>query len=110
MSLHADPEFEFSGESSEKRFLALNRDRLRRVRDSLTGRQQDRGLTGLSDKRVAVIGTGATAVQCVPHLGETAQRLYVFQRTPSSIDARNNASTESAPIAASIVRTFSSVS
>ena len=36
-----------------------------------------------------VIGTGATAVQCVPHLGSSAQELFVFQRTPSSIDVRN---------------------
>ena len=45
----------------------------------------------LLDKRVAIIGTGATAVQCVPHLARACQSLYVFQRTPSSIDARNNA-------------------
>lgn len=45
----------------------------------------------LSDKRVAVIGTGATAVQCVPHLARDAKELFVFQRTPSSVDARNNA-------------------
>ena len=51
-------------------------------------------LDKLSDKRVAVIGTGATAVQCVPHLGETAKELYVFQRTPSSIDRRDNRPTD----------------
>lgn len=45
----------------------------------------------LSDKRVAIIGTGATAVQCVPHLAKAAKELMVFQRTPSSIDVRNNA-------------------
>ena len=44
--------------------------------------------TGLSDKRVAIIGTGATAVQVVPHVAEAAAALYVFQRTPSSIDVR----------------------
>jgi cyclohexanone monooxygenase len=33
-------------------------------------------------------------VQCVPHLGETAQHLYVFQRTPSSIDVRANRPTD----------------
>ncbi len=44
----------------------------------------------LADKRVAIIGTGATAVQCVPHLARTAGTLYVCQRTPSSIDIRNN--------------------
>jgi cyclohexanone monooxygenase len=47
-------------------------------------------LDRLSDKRVAIIGTGATAVQCVPHLARTCKELYVFQRTPSSVDARNN--------------------
>jgi cation diffusion facilitator CzcD-associated flavoprotein CzcO len=44
----------------------------------------------LRDKRVGIIGTGATAVQCIPPLGRDAQSLYVFQRTPSSIDVRNN--------------------
>jgi cation diffusion facilitator CzcD-associated flavoprotein CzcO len=47
-------------------------------------------LEGLADKRVGIIGTGATAVQCIPHLARAAQELYVFQRTPSSIDIRNN--------------------
>lgn len=47
-------------------------------------------LDKLADKRVAVIGTGATAVQCVPHLAADAKSLHVFQRTPSSIDVRNN--------------------
>ncbi|MEM8746261.1 MAG: NAD(P)/FAD-dependent oxidoreductase [Actinomycetota bacterium] len=47
-------------------------------------------MTGLADKRVGIIGTGATAVQCVPHLARSAQELFVFQRTPSSIDIRNN--------------------
>jgi len=45
----------------------------------------------LRDKRVAIIGTGATSVQAVPHLAKTAQQLYVFQRTPSSVDVRANA-------------------
>ena len=53
-------------------------------------------LANLADKRVAVIGTGATAVQCVPHLGAAAEALYVFQRTPSSIDVRNNQPTDPA--------------
>ncbi len=44
----------------------------------------------LADKRVAIIGTGATSVQCVPHLSRAAKELYVFQRTPSSVDARDN--------------------
>jgi cation diffusion facilitator CzcD-associated flavoprotein CzcO len=44
----------------------------------------------LADKRVGIIGTGATAIQCIPPLATSAGELYVFQRTPSSIDARNN--------------------
>ena len=47
-------------------------------------------MSGLADKRVGVIGTGATAVQCVPHLARDAGELYVFQRTPSSVDVRDN--------------------
>lgn len=58
-----------------------------------TGGDSYGGLTNLKDKRVGIIGTGATAVQCIPHLGEWAKELYVFQRTPSSIDVRNNAPT-----------------
>ncbi len=60
-----------------------------------TGGDAEGTLTGLADKRVAIIGTGATAVQCIPHLGAGAKHLYVFQRTPSSIDARNNQTTDS---------------
>ena len=44
----------------------------------------------LYDKKVAIIGTGATAVQCVPQLAAGCKELYVFQRTPSSVDARAN--------------------
>ena len=53
---------------------------------SSTGAPMDR----LAGKRVAVIGTGATAVQCVPHLARAAGELLVFQRTPSSVDVRAN--------------------
>ena len=52
------------------------------------------GLDRLADKRVGIIGTGATAVQCVPHLARAAQHLYVFQRTPSSVDVRANGPTD----------------
>jgi cation diffusion facilitator CzcD-associated flavoprotein CzcO len=45
----------------------------------------------LWDKRVGIIGTGATSVQCVPHLAPACKELYVFQRTPSSVDVRANA-------------------
>jgi cyclohexanone monooxygenase len=51
-------------------------------------------MVGLTDKRVAIIGTGATAVQCVPHLAQACQELYVFQRTPSSVDVRDNRPTD----------------
>jgi cyclohexanone monooxygenase len=61
-----------------------------------TGGDTTGGLTGLADKRVGIIGTGATAVQCVPHLGEWAEQLFVFQRTPSSIDERRNRPTDPA--------------
>jgi cyclohexanone monooxygenase len=44
----------------------------------------------LADKRVAIIGTGATSVQAVPHLARACQTLYVVQRTPSSVDVRAN--------------------
>ncbi len=47
-------------------------------------------MRGLAGKRVGIIGTGATAVQCIPPLARDAGELYVFQRTPSSIDVRNN--------------------
>jgi cyclohexanone monooxygenase len=59
-----------------------------------TGGDSTGGLTGLKDKRVGIIGTGATAIQAVPHLGGWAKELYVFQRTPSSVDVRNNGETD----------------
>jgi cation diffusion facilitator CzcD-associated flavoprotein CzcO len=61
-----------------------------------TGGDASGNLTGLRDKRVGIIGTGATAVQCIPHLGESAEQLYVFQRTPSSVDVRANHETDPA--------------
>ena len=45
-----------------------------------------KSLENLKDKKVAIIGTGATSVQCIPHLANAAKELFVFQRTPSSID------------------------
>jgi cyclohexanone monooxygenase len=61
---------------------------------SYTGGDTYGNLTGLSDRRVGIIGTGATAVQCIPHLAEWSKHLYVFQRTPSSVDVRDNAETD----------------
>jgi cyclohexanone monooxygenase len=48
----------------------------------------------LKDKRVALIGTGATAIQCVPHLAKACETFYVCQRTPSSVDVRGNHPTD----------------
>ena len=59
-----------------------------------TGGNERGGLTGLADKKVGIIGTGATAIQCIPYLGQSAGHLYVFQRTPSSVDARDNRLTD----------------
>ncbi len=59
-----------------------------------TGGDHTGGLTKLKDKRVAVIGTGATAIQAVPYVGEFAEKLFVFQRTPSSISERGNKPTD----------------
>jgi cation diffusion facilitator CzcD-associated flavoprotein CzcO len=51
-------------------------------------------LNKLADKRVAIIGTGATAIQAVPYLAKYAKQLYVIQRTPSSVDSRRNTPTD----------------
>jgi cation diffusion facilitator CzcD-associated flavoprotein CzcO len=51
-------------------------------------------MENLRDKRVGIIGTGATAVQAVPRLAETAKELYVFQRTPSAVGVRDNGPTD----------------
>ena len=59
-----------------------------------TGGDPMGNLADLADKVVGIIGTGATAVQCIPHLGTAAKHLYVFQRTPSSIDVRANRPTD----------------
>ncbi len=58
--------------------------------DYTGGSEDGEPMDRLSDKRVGIIGTGATAVQCIPHLARACGELYVFQRTPSSIDVRNN--------------------
>jgi len=61
-----------------------------------TGGDSSGGQDKLADKRVAVIGTGATAVQIVPTIAPHAGHLYVVQRTPSAIGPRNNAPTDAA--------------
>ena len=59
-----------------------------------TGGDSTGNLTNLHDKRVAIIGTGATGVQAIPQLAEYAKSLVVFQRTPSQIAPRENAETD----------------
>jgi cation diffusion facilitator CzcD-associated flavoprotein CzcO len=61
-----------------------------------TGGDQFGDLAGLQDKRVAVIGTGATAIQVVPYVARDAEQLYVFQHTPSTVDVRDNRRTDEA--------------
>ena len=61
---------------------------------SYTGGAPGEPMHNLRDKAVGIIGTGATAIQCVPQLAKYANRLYVFQRTPSSVGVRANAPTD----------------
>lgn len=61
-----------------------------------TGGSATEPLAGLKGKRVGIIGTGATAVQCIPPLAVSAKQLFVFQRTPSALDMRNNSQTDPA--------------
>ncbi|KAK7012901.1 Phenylacetone monooxygenase [Favolaschia claudopus] len=63
--------------------------------DITGGSQTDPTMEKLKDKRVGVIGTGATAVQVVPQLAKWAKHLYVFQRTPASVDIRGQHPTDS---------------
>jgi cyclohexanone monooxygenase len=58
------------------------------------GNHQAPVLDKLKDKRVAILGTGATAVQAVPYLAKYAKQLYVIQRTPSNVDERPNPPTD----------------
>ncbi|MEU6161393.1 NAD(P)/FAD-dependent oxidoreductase [Streptomyces sp. NPDC047130] len=65
-----------------------------------TGGSPDGGLTGLADKRVGIVGTGATGIQVVPKVAEDAGHVYVFQRTPSTVDVRANRRTTAADVGA----------
>ncbi|MEU6352648.1 NAD(P)/FAD-dependent oxidoreductase [Streptomyces sp. NPDC047072] len=65
-----------------------------------TGGGPEGGLTGLADKRVGVVGTGATGVQVIPMLAEDAAHVYVFQRTPSTVDVRGNRRTTAGDVGA----------
>lgn len=59
-----------------------------------TGGDNLGGMTGLADKRVAVIGTGATAIQVMPRVAQDAKETFLIQRTPSILDARGNLPTD----------------
>ncbi|MBL6752215.1 MAG: NAD(P)/FAD-dependent oxidoreductase [Nevskia sp.] len=61
-----------------------------------TGGSSEGNLDKLGDKRVGIVGTGATGIQCIPHLGKAAGHLYVFQRTASFVDERRNSPTDPA--------------
>ncbi|PVE14073.1 flavin-containing monooxygenase [Streptomyces scopuliridis] len=65
-----------------------------------TGGTPDGGLTGLSHKRVGIVGTGATGIQVIPMLAEDAGHVYVFQRTPSTVDVRANRRTTARDVGA----------
>jgi cation diffusion facilitator CzcD-associated flavoprotein CzcO len=60
----------------------------------VTGGGPTQRMDKLTDKRVGIIGTGATAVQVVPQLADVAKEVYVFQRTPSAVGERNNGPTD----------------
>jgi cation diffusion facilitator CzcD-associated flavoprotein CzcO len=62
--------------------------------DYTGGSPENPQLTKLRNKRVAIIGTGCTAVQAVPFLAEWAEHLFLFQRTPSMINIRANKRTD----------------
>ena len=59
-----------------------------------TGGSPTEPMDKLADKRVGIIGTGATAVQVVPQLARFAKEVYVFQRTPAAVGVRNQAPTD----------------
>jgi len=59
-----------------------------------TGGSASEPMVNLADKRVGIIGTGATAVQVVPKLAESAKELFIFQRTPSTVGWRGNKPTD----------------
>ena len=61
-----------------------------------TGGSATAPMSRLMDKRVGIIGTGATSIQCVPPLARDSRHLTVFQRTPSGVDARDNSQTDPA--------------
>ncbi|MGE0217314.1 flavin-containing monooxygenase, partial [Mycolicibacterium sp.] len=60
----------------------------------VTGGDWNGNLDKLADKRVALVGTGASSIQILPHLAASALHVYLFQRTPATVNARNNRATD----------------
>ncbi|KAK4994406.1 hypothetical protein LTR66_005558 [Elasticomyces elasticus] len=58
------------------------------------GTPKEPSLSNLKNKSVGIIGTGATAIQCIPHVAKWAKLLIVFQRTPASVNRRDNRPTD----------------
>lgn len=58
------------------------------------GTEENPEMKKLTDKRVGIVGTGASGVQIIPQLARWAKELVVFQRTPSAVDCRNNSPTD----------------
>jgi cation diffusion facilitator CzcD-associated flavoprotein CzcO len=52
------------------------------------------GLPKLHDKRVGLVGTGASGLQIATPLADAARHLYVFQRTPTAVLPRDNRPTD----------------
>lgn len=65
-----------------------------------TGGTAEGGMTGLADKRVGIVGTGATGIQVIPMLAQDAAHVHVFQRTPSTVDVRANRRTTAQDVGA----------
>ncbi len=59
----------------------------------VTGGSPRGGLDKLQGNVVGLIGTGASAIQVLPHLARSAERVFVFQRTPSAVGVRGNRAT-----------------
>jgi cation diffusion facilitator CzcD-associated flavoprotein CzcO len=57
------------------------------------GDPADAPMDRLKTRRVGVIGSGPSAIQCIPHFSRAARALFVFQRTPSAVNARGNQAT-----------------
>lgn len=59
-----------------------------------TGGDARGNLDKLTGKRVAIIGTGPTALQAFPHVANSAGETYLVQRTPTIVAPRGNRPTD----------------